>query len=399
LWLDAEEVKHTLSERTKATLVCFHAGIRMRLEITRDQFENLTNDLVERTETTTSLVVKQAGLDWSQIDRVLLVGGSSRMPMIRTLLRNITGKEPDCSQSPDEAVAHGAALYAGMLMGQKVTTNKSACELINVNSHSLGVVGLHPHTKQRINVVLIPKNTALPCRAMRTFKTAQADQRSVKVGVVEGESDRPEACIALGECVVRNLPLGLPRNTPVEVEYTYHANGRLSVAARVPSVRYSQHVEIQRETNRNLGDLNLWQSQLCGRLPQTAVVIPSTNEQDSSNTLKQLDSLYQTVGKLAVNAKLPESLLKSRQLAASAAIECTRSQTNLNEIEHSRQAMHGKEDAIRLDAQLAQAKMELHQAKVRADFAYLVLGRDCAFAGFKLPEAEKILAEIHRLQD
>ena len=66
---------------------------------------------------------------------------------------------------------------------------------------------------------------------MRTFKTARADQRSVKVRVVEGESDRPEACIALGECVVRDLPAGLPQNTPVEVEYAYHANGRLSVSA------------------------------------------------------------------------------------------------------------------------------------------------------------------------
>ena len=101
--------------------------------------------------------------------------------MIGQMLRKVTGKEPDRSQSPDEAVAHGAALYAGMLMGRKASSEQGTCELINVNSHSLGVVGLHPQTRQRINVVLIPKNTALPCRAVRTFKTARADQRSVKV--------------------------------------------------------------------------------------------------------------------------------------------------------------------------------------------------------------------------
>jgi molecular chaperone DnaK len=110
-----------------------------------------------------------------------------------------------------------------MLMGHGAFSEKTRCELINVNSHSLGVVGLHPQTKRAVNVILIPKNTALPCQVARTFKTARADQRSVKVRVVEGESDRPEACIALGECVVRDLPAGLPQNTPVEVEYAYHA--------------------------------------------------------------------------------------------------------------------------------------------------------------------------------
>ena len=90
----------------------------MRIEVDAAQFEELTRDLLERTETTTSLVLGQAGLDWPQIDRVLLVGGSSRMPMVGQMLRKLSGKEPDCSQSPDEAVAHGAALYAGMLLGE-----------------------------------------------------------------------------------------------------------------------------------------------------------------------------------------------------------------------------------------------------------------------------------------
>ena len=208
LWLDAQEAKHTLSERTKATVVCFHAGIRMRMEITRAQFEELTRDLLERTETTTSLVIKQAGLQLAQIDRVLLVGGSSRMPMVGQMLRKVTGKEPDCSQSPDEAVAHGAALYAGMLMRERTASGGAECALINVNSHSLGVVGIHAETRHKTNVVLIPKNTALPCRAVRTFKTARADQRSVRCGVVEGESDRPEACIALGRVHRARLAAG-----------------------------------------------------------------------------------------------------------------------------------------------------------------------------------------------
>ncbi|MFZ1935203.1 MAG: Hsp70 family protein [Thermoguttaceae bacterium] len=263
LWFDAQEAKHTLTERTKATVVCIHAGVRMRIEVTRERFEDITRDLVERTETTTSLVVKQAGLTWPQIDRVLLVGGSGRMPMIAQMLRKVTDKEPDCSLSPDEVVAHGAALYAAMLVGDTTVPPEKRCQLVNVNSHSLGVVGTHPRTQEKINAILIPKNTPLPCRAARTFHTARANQRTARVVVVEGESQRPEACIALGECVVRDLPSGLPQSTEIEVEYAYGADGRISVSARVPSVRYSQRVEIQRNAGRDLKNLDAWRAKLC----------------------------------------------------------------------------------------------------------------------------------------
>jgi molecular chaperone DnaK len=402
LWMDAQEVKHTLSERSKTAVVCFHAGIRMRIDVTRAQFEELTRDLLERTETTTSLVVKQAGLDWSAIDRVLLVGGSSRMPMIADMLRRITGKEPDRSQSPDEAVAHGAALYAGMLMARKTTNGAKNYELINVNSHSLGVVGVHAKTRERVNVVLIPKNTALPCRVVRTFKTARDDQRSVKVAVVEGESPRPEACIALGACIVRDLPPGLPQNTPVEVEYAYHANGRIAVSARVPSVRYSQHVEIKRDNARNLGDLNVWKSRLCGQaeLPPMIDGDPGSDiPGDRAGMLKRLDALYLSLGKVAVKLSLPDSLARSRQSALAATAELNRAEANIKEAEQSRQASGlDSGETIRLDARLAQAKNELQQMQVRFDFAHLVLGRECVEADLDLTEARKILAEIRRLR-
>jgi molecular chaperone DnaK len=400
LWLDAQEAKHTLSERPKAKVVCFHAGIRMRIEVTRPQFEDLTRDLVQRTATTTSLVVKQAGLDWSQVDRVLLVGGSSRMPMIAQMLRETTGKEPDCSQSPDEAVAHGAALYAGMLMGHSALAEKTPCELINVNSHSLGVVGMHSSTKRVVNVILIPKNTALPCHVVRTFKTARADQRSVQVRVVEGESERPEACIALGECVVRDLPPGLPQNTPVEVEYAYHANGRLSVSARVPSVRYSQHVEIRRDTDLSTADLRTWQMRLCGQpsMPLDPAAATLINGRDRASVLERLDKLYQAVGKLAAQVALPEPLRRSQRSAAAAVAELARALASVKEAERARQAVRGSADAIPLEAQLVQAKTELQEAQSRVDFAYLVLGRDCASAGFEPPGAQTYLAEIHALR-
>lgn len=412
LWLDAQEAKHTLSMRSRATVVCFHAGIRMRIDVTREEFEDLIRDLVERTETTTSLAIRQLGLEWSQIDRVLLVGGSSRVPMVSDMLRRMTGKDPDCSQSPDEAVAHGAALYAGMLMakvspagpGERRLAGPS-CDLVNVNSHSLGVVGIHPKTKLRTNIVLIPRNTPLPAHAVRVFTTARQNQRSVRVPVVEGESERPEDCIALGECIVRDLPPGLPQGASIEVEYLYAANGRISVMARVPSVRYSEQVEIQRDHTRNLDDLPMWRARILGReppvpLPSAAVPppLPDGAPADRPTLLKRLDAVYTRVGQVVVSLPLPPPLVRSQEAARAVAAELKRLHAAWKEAERARHACGGGPDALRLDAALSQARDECHQAETRCQFAYLVLGRECAGAAFCPPGTEREIEEIRQLQ-
>jgi molecular chaperone DnaK len=402
LWFDAQEAKHSLSERSKTSVLCFHAGIRMRIEVTRSELEELTRDLVERTETTTSLLVKQAGLDWGQIDRVLLVGGSSRMPMVRDMLRRLSGKEPDCSQSPDEAVAQGAALYAGMLSRQHSTPGKPSYELLNVSSHSLGVVGMHQQTKEKINVVLIPKNTQLPRQAVRKFKTARADQRSVCVSVVEGESHRPEDCIALGKCVVRDLPPGLPQGTPIEVEYAYAANGRISVLARIPTVRQSARVEIKRNQARQLEDLETWRRRLVGvatmRHESDACDAAAADLNDRASVVQHLDMRYTRLGKRAAGLVLPTSLARSQAAAVQATAECARLEQGCRDAANARQPAISRTEVIRLDALLAQTKTELHEAQVVADFAHLVLGRECASSGFCPPGGEADFQEIRQLQ-
>jgi molecular chaperone DnaK len=398
LWLDAQEAKHALSERSKTTVVCFHAGIRMRVEVTRSQFEDMICDLVERTETTTSLVVRQAGLDWPQIDRVLLVGGSSRIPMIAHMLHRLTGKPPDCSPSPDEAVAHGAALYAGMLM-RGGSSSPPAFELVNVNSHSLGVVGVHRKTGQKTNVILIPKNTPLPAQAARAFKTARADQRTVRVRVVEGESHRPEDCIALGECIVRGLPPGLSQGTLIEVDYRYLANGRISVSARVPSVRCSTQVDIERDQARSLDDLQTWRARLCGAGELAAGEATSAVDfNDRGSVLKRLDELYTKVGRAAMGHLLPDALVRSQQAALTAAQEFTRAHARFEQAERARRAVPAGAEAIPLEAALLQAKTELDQVRQRRDFAHLALGRECASRGFRPPGTEREMQEIGRLR-
>ena len=168
----AEHAKKTLTERGKAAIYVNHAGRRMKCEVTREGFERATAALVRLTQSTAEIVLRQSGLAWNEIDRVLLVGGSTRMPMIVNMLENLTGKTADRSLAPDEAVAHGAALYADLLLRKQQGRESAGAEftLTNVNSHSLGIVGIDDRTKKKVNHILIPKNTPLPGRDFRAIQ-------------------------------------------------------------------------------------------------------------------------------------------------------------------------------------------------------------------------------------
>jgi molecular chaperone DnaK len=229
----AESAKRMLTERTKAAIVVNHAGWRLKVDVSRQEFEHATAPLLARTRTITENVLKQAKLSWSGIDTVLLVGGATRMPMVANMLLEMTGRPPERSISPDEAVAHGAALYADMLQRRQSSGGPGAFSVTNVNAHSLGILGIDGQTGHRRNQILIPKNTPLPCTVTMTFKTSRPNQRRVTVHVVEGESENPKECMAVGTCAISNLPKGLPAGWPVHVNYTYEENGQLYVQAQI----------------------------------------------------------------------------------------------------------------------------------------------------------------------
>ncbi len=191
LWQEAERIKHTLSMRKQTRASISFAGIGMNIQVARDEFENLVANLLGRTETTLRQVLRDADLEWQEVKRVLLVGGATRMPMVGEMIRRLTGKSPEVSLSPDEAVARGAALYAGMLRRTAVRSPVDQLRLINVNSHSLGVVGRDLTTQRLLNTILIPRNTPLPARVQKAFPLAEQGQQRVMIPIVEGESKRP----------------------------------------------------------------------------------------------------------------------------------------------------------------------------------------------------------------
>lgn len=266
IWRDCEDTKRTLSARNKTTLACDYQGKAIRIDVTRADFERMAFDLLERTAFTTRQTLSASGLTWDEVDHVLMVGGSTRMPAVQNMLRELSGKEPNASISPDEAVAHGAALRSGVLLSQ-AEGRPTKIRIKNVNSHSLGVVATDPATRRNRNAVIIPRNTPLPVSAKRIFKTQKANQKSILVQIVEGENSDPDECTQIGRCAVRSLPADLAAQTPIEVVFVYAENGRLKVSVNVAGTSIKH--ELTRENSMNQKQLNEWRAHV-SKIPASA---------------------------------------------------------------------------------------------------------------------------------
>ena len=256
----AEQAKLRLSKLpvTRVSVTC--QGITGNFEITREQFEELTEDLLSQTETTLILTVREAGLTFDQVDEILLVGGSTRMLAVRRMLQRIFKREPRQILNPDECVAQGAAIHAVMMqlklaaLGQDVplpNVSENQLERFRVmqeqliNAHTMGILALNG-TGQQVVVPIIPRRTHIPRREIKTFRTSIDSQQQIRINVKEGENVNPEACADLGTCLVRGLPDGLAKGTPIEVCFECTHDGRLEVTARLPTIQQVVQTQIAR---------------------------------------------------------------------------------------------------------------------------------------------------------
>ena len=258
---DAEDAKRALSTRTSVTIRFAHRDRRAHVTITREEFDALTSDLLQRTMFTVERLLRSAKRSWSNLTRILLVGGSTRMPMVQQALEQTSGMQVDRSMSPDEAVAHGAALYAGFLhQGNQATDCTLAVK--NVNSHDLGVLGVEKETGMKRRRIMIPRNTTLPARSKSKFVTHRNNQQRVVVHVIEGGDDSGTNATAIGKCVVSKLPTDLPAKSPIIVQFFYGANGRLSVKASLPNVGSESSVTIERSSGMSEDELRQWEQRI-----------------------------------------------------------------------------------------------------------------------------------------
>jgi molecular chaperone DnaK len=256
----SERAKRTLSKLDQATVTVNHAGRKLAVPISRKEFETLTRDLLTRTRLTTQQVLRQAGMSWDHIDRILLVGGSTHMPMSGAMLRDLSGKPPDNSLAVSEVVARGAAIHAGILVARGQEGERSAAAInladvveISVNAHSLGIEVRKD--ADRANDVLIPKNTQLPAAASRVYYTLSENQQRVRVRVLQGEASQADACIPVGECWIEGLPPVLPKGSPVQVRCAVAANGLIDVMALDMTTGRMARAEIHRSSGLSEEDL------------------------------------------------------------------------------------------------------------------------------------------------
>lgn len=259
-----ERVKHRLSETATQPAVIEYRGQKLTVEFSRRLFEEITADLLERTAFTTRQTLRAAGCNWSDIDRVILVGGSTRMPMVRQMVFDLSGLSPDTTVHPDEAVARGAAVFAYTKMQEQgASPDSPRLKITDVASHSLGIEGIDERTLRKENVVLIPRNCPLPHEVQREFVTKEDDQKNVLVRLLEGESCLPEQCSELGRARIDKLPRGLPKGTRVNVAYRLDSNGRLSVQAHMPGVGTAAEIELQRLNSLSNSKINSWKQIVC----------------------------------------------------------------------------------------------------------------------------------------
>jgi molecular chaperone DnaK len=264
LMQEAEDAKRALSARQEVQVKFEFHDHAWRAPLSRAALEDLTRDLLERTRFTIRQLLADAQLGWSDVTRLLLTGGSTRMPMIQEMLRDESGLPVDRSLSADEAVAHGAAIYAGYLLArdQGASIPQLVSQVTNVNSHPLGVLGVEPATGRPRCRVLIPRNTPLPATRRGQFATRRESQESVVVNVVEGGDASGQNAAHIGRCVVANLPPGLPAHTPVVVSFHYLQNGRLEVQAELPGTDCQAALTIERAAGLSPEMLAEWEQAL-----------------------------------------------------------------------------------------------------------------------------------------
>lgn len=281
---EAESAKRSLTTRSEVTVPFAIEQHRSRLHISRRRFEELTSDLVDRTIFTLQKLLRESKTSTSQITRLLAVGGSTRMPMIGATLERETGLKLDRVLSPDEAVAHGAALYAQQLADPAAQTRFT---IRNVNSHALGVLGVDRATGTKKRHIMIARQTPLPAMAVQRFPTFRDNQQQVKVHIVEGGDAAGHGATEIGVCRIRDLPANLPKGEAVDITFAYTPDGRLDVTAKMPRLNKETALVVERATGMPDSELQAWANAIAAGLPapdEPASSTPTNPEEPLAST-------------------------------------------------------------------------------------------------------------------
>jgi molecular chaperone DnaK len=235
---EAEDIKKTLSRRQTAKTMLYGPAGNVKVEITRKMFEEAISSLVARTDILLEVALEEAGAEASGIDKVLLVGGSTRIPMVQKHLEKKFGHAPESTVNVDECVALGAALHAGLTMLREnpeavpagIASGLEDIRLTDVCNHSYGTIcaPIDKETGRRVveNRIILSKNTPLPCESTQMFYTMTEGQKEVEANITQGE----DADVKYVNRIATHkfeLPAGRPAKCPIKVTYSYDVNQRM----------------------------------------------------------------------------------------------------------------------------------------------------------------------------
>lgn len=236
LLVRAENAKKQLSVRDSTRVAITFQGQKGKYDIDLTTFENLTRDLLERTQSLTEKLMADVHLSWQNINGVLLVGGSTRMPMVTRWVAQMAGKTPLRGVNVDEAVALGAAIQAhldanGHIPMQDRFALGGSRKILDVMSHSLGLVAENQDRTKYINSVIISKNKHIPSKQTRPYqiRTRRGNNNIMEVYMVQGESDRPADCNIIGKYIFSNIEHQQGGHSVLDVTYSYDTNGVIKV--------------------------------------------------------------------------------------------------------------------------------------------------------------------------
>lgn len=248
--LQAEECKKELSRSKSSSILVRVDDIREEIVITREIFNKMISKMYNRTENVVCEVLQLQGMKFYEVDKVLLVGGSSRIPYIQERLKALFEKDIQYEVDPDKAVALGAALYG------KMCEEKGNSEMVfnDVTTHAVGMVLFKPNNNQPYNSVLIPANTPLPARAQKRFATNQPNQQSIYMAVTEGEFEELKYVRIIREEYIE-IEQSLDKGTYVDISIELDTQQMLHVYMNIPSTGFEKEYEINGAFNLSKKEL------------------------------------------------------------------------------------------------------------------------------------------------